>query len=606
MKRYYTVKEASKLLGFSTNTIYSYLDSGKIKSRRIGKGRFKIPYDELAPYIQVTTKQPSNLYPSPDQATTGSSDIVVGEIGVNSGPGSRVKIYDFDIAQLFVAMTLFGLALITPLSGNFSKEELLSRFVALLTSSILILANSIFGDVEKKQTWISFNWFFVAIVTALCAYFDFVSQGGLMNGTFGFFLAITVLFTLCGIWGYSRSVEKISLTFQLLILGLISGGSYLLILLFLPQRLPNLLDSSEFISPLRMVISATVVLMMLGLAAFRGLPKYVKSVLFVALSVSFGLIALWLSYSSNWIGAFYCYASAAVSLFAAYWIYVASKVSKKVVYIFASAFMGVMFVVLVSILSLWWASNRFVDSTKEAFAADLSAHTWLLNRNFDRVRSSLASVETSSFLTNSNEGSPERDVNKLLRQVFDQTPYARAILFVGPDGKVRGAYPSSYTSIGSVSSAEWFDVVRRTLRPGVSNSIKFSEEYSVIYSSPLFENNNFSGLIAAVLDLDQVSSSVSIATDQESVAIDRNGIVVFDSNSKFEGRSADITKLKSDMNVYVEGTVITPGWNMALFAPLSSVKKTILPIYIIVSVLVAIFSAVILGASHVFAYKKSK
>lgn len=47
--RIYTVKEVARLLGFSTNTIYKYLNEGKIKSTRLGKeGRFRIPQKEVA------------------------------------------------------------------------------------------------------------------------------------------------------------------------------------------------------------------------------------------------------------------------------------------------------------------------------------------------------------------------------------------------------------------------------------------------------------------------------------------------------------------------------------------------------------------------------
>src|SRR3990172_2202327 len=56
MKRFYTVKEASEILGFSTNTVYKYLDEGKLKGVRIGQGRFKIPKEVLAPYLSTAEK----------------------------------------------------------------------------------------------------------------------------------------------------------------------------------------------------------------------------------------------------------------------------------------------------------------------------------------------------------------------------------------------------------------------------------------------------------------------------------------------------------------------------------------------------------------------
>lgn len=48
MAKTYTVKQVATALGFSTNTVYKYLEEGKIKATRLGKeGRFKIPEKEL-------------------------------------------------------------------------------------------------------------------------------------------------------------------------------------------------------------------------------------------------------------------------------------------------------------------------------------------------------------------------------------------------------------------------------------------------------------------------------------------------------------------------------------------------------------------------------
>ena len=51
-KRFYSVKETAKILGVSTNTVYKYLDEGSLKGKRLNnRGRFKIPFSELAPYL---------------------------------------------------------------------------------------------------------------------------------------------------------------------------------------------------------------------------------------------------------------------------------------------------------------------------------------------------------------------------------------------------------------------------------------------------------------------------------------------------------------------------------------------------------------------------
>src|SRR3972149_79784 len=65
MKKLYTVKEVADLLGFSTNSVYKYLDEGKIKSTRLGKGgRFRIPSGEVNRLLQKEKGEViSNLIP---------------------------------------------------------------------------------------------------------------------------------------------------------------------------------------------------------------------------------------------------------------------------------------------------------------------------------------------------------------------------------------------------------------------------------------------------------------------------------------------------------------------------------------------------------------
>ena len=53
MDKIYTVKEAAKILSFSTNTLYKYLEEGTIKAAR-GAGqqaRFRIPHSSLEEYL---------------------------------------------------------------------------------------------------------------------------------------------------------------------------------------------------------------------------------------------------------------------------------------------------------------------------------------------------------------------------------------------------------------------------------------------------------------------------------------------------------------------------------------------------------------------------
>ena len=60
MARYYTVKQASLILGFSTNSIYKFLDEGRLQGNRgnSNRGRFRIPHSSLEKF--VGTRLPVN------------------------------------------------------------------------------------------------------------------------------------------------------------------------------------------------------------------------------------------------------------------------------------------------------------------------------------------------------------------------------------------------------------------------------------------------------------------------------------------------------------------------------------------------------------------
>ena len=59
MPKTYTVKEVAKILGFSTNSIYTFLRENRLKGVRVGKGRFRISQEEVDRILQIHTNEAS-------------------------------------------------------------------------------------------------------------------------------------------------------------------------------------------------------------------------------------------------------------------------------------------------------------------------------------------------------------------------------------------------------------------------------------------------------------------------------------------------------------------------------------------------------------------
>lgn len=608
MKRYYSVKEAAKLLGFSTNTIYSYLDTGKIKSRRIGKGRFKIPYDELAPFVQVsheTTPEVASFIhaePQPIAFTEQSNQ----QSGLLERPEPKYKIYDFDLSQIFVFSTLFGAAILSPVVYNFSSSTDVLRMVMLILMSVLVLSVSLFSTLEKVAWWSRYAWVLSGVMGFAVLYLDINS--GLQNSILfaAFLFSFSASSILNSILGYKFLVEKVSLFCQVFVIGALASLSTALYFTIFPNVFP--IESIGRLFEANPIISAFVwVFVIVGLLFFASRSKAqiaLRSLSFLAISVFCGFSGLNFAFNSNWVNAFYAYSSASVALFSAYWLFVSDRVQKKTVWVFSLGFLSITFVILVSMLSLWWTSTSFIDSQRKLFASDLSSYTWSINRNFDRVRSSLATASTSGesikFISNQAE-------DFSLRTLFDQLPYTKAVFLADRNGKMLTSYPDSYLKDTDFSNDEWFLMSKRILRPYVSSSTVFSDnESAVIYSTPIFENNQFVGVVSAVLDLDALVSVVTTEGGRQAVAVDREGVVVLDTRGTTHADGVDIDALNTEDNLFVSESVVTPNWKMALFAPISVTKQSVWPIYVVVSALIAVFSAVIMISSYVAAYKKSK
>ena len=126
-KRFYSVKEASKILGVSTNTIYKYLDEGSLKGRRLkNRGRFKIPFSEIAPYLS-----------GEESANTGeepTNTIRIEKAQVDKKAGAKLTFF-----ELWFGASLVGLILLY-LLWNFGQGAAASQFHQLEvknTSSLL-------------------------------------------------------------------------------------------------------------------------------------------------------------------------------------------------------------------------------------------------------------------------------------------------------------------------------------------------------------------------------------------------------------------------------------------------------------------------------------
>ena len=143
--RLYTVKEAAKIVGVSTNTLYKYLDEGRLHAARGSaiQGRFRIPESTLEEFLGVKLSNPEPVETAPDpytpgvkgSHTPGVSDATDNPINrIADLPNIRTPHPPPRIARILLVLALLAILLDLVISRSVSLPASLTRllFVALI------------------------------------------------------------------------------------------------------------------------------------------------------------------------------------------------------------------------------------------------------------------------------------------------------------------------------------------------------------------------------------------------------------------------------------------------------------------------------------------
>lgn len=130
--RLFTIKETSKILGFSTNTIYKFVNDGTIKGSRAGeKGRIRIPQSSIEAYLGSKLPSKENLTPKQIKIVISKPPLALTAIRI----------------LLIIAL----LMLITDLFLN-PNTSFVTQLLRLLFLFVLILLAYQFGGTRKNES----------------------------------------------------------------------------------------------------------------------------------------------------------------------------------------------------------------------------------------------------------------------------------------------------------------------------------------------------------------------------------------------------------------------------------------------------------------------
>jgi excisionase family DNA binding protein len=235
MKKTYSVSEAARLLGYSSNSIYSFLKSGEIKSSRLGKGKFRIPQAEID---RLLAKEPENdnsvkpvepakkapFVPAPVCVVPPKPGTSLSEIGSDK-PLRTIVLWFQERAGLpklfdwFVALTSIVLGISLFLYTKQLDSLLVGRLAIWFTPiKIALLAGGvglILADMLQEEHFLfkNFNNIFRYILVATYLGMAFLHlpardiDGFLINGLFAVVILIEALFGVLSSTAYMFYVQ---------------------------------------------------------------------------------------------------------------------------------------------------------------------------------------------------------------------------------------------------------------------------------------------------------------------------------------------------------------------------------------------------------------
>lgn len=147
MKKILTVRQAAKILGISTNTMYKYLNQGTITAARgHGQGSFHIPIRSLEAFLGSPISE-ENLAALPEPGSAAPTDRSEAEIPrISAGPPESSSL----AVKVIRYLLLFGLVLVIIDIATTAQFNFINQFSRIAVFALLILLAYQQGGFVKK------------------------------------------------------------------------------------------------------------------------------------------------------------------------------------------------------------------------------------------------------------------------------------------------------------------------------------------------------------------------------------------------------------------------------------------------------------------------
>lgn len=596
MPKTYTVKEVADILGFSTNSIYTFLKEKRIKGVRVGKGRFRIPDEELSRILHLSKK--------PQVAASGSAVTVTTNAVL---PEPLVKTGD---AAIF---TTPELGRIIKHDGTLVSPNIFDWFVglaAIIAGVGLFLFNSplVVGPLVK------FALVYPIIrIVLIAAGLGLIISGIVARNRFlyKFFQIALVLMGLINAFGLARNgdIEGAMLygamALVILITNILSLGGIVSILIY-ASVIAVCMPAALIFSPNDAHIQAFSILLGAPVSTIAAISVVISAVLLAGLWVGYTgkrnvfivstaaaavtgmFVAVLYANAQMWSRSFYFIVISYFIGILPYWWPLQQQVHRRYRIVLHGIFIVVGGVLLIAILVInLFQQNAWKNKEKDFGGKIKIAQTTLQNETTSVQGSLQVAAANRDFV----ETIHAKDMAKLTANakiLYESNPSIRRLVFLDADGGGVAMYPYGEFDEANFAHREYFQQAKATGKPYVSGLFlarpDHVAQYVVSVAVPFYGNDDeFLGVMVASLDLKRIGlqlDQIAMDTDGEYfVVADSRGNILLHPNESLVGTTIPDTDplnrgLKGESGV-VYGEFIEKTFGMIAYADVPALHWSI-------------------------------
>lgn len=504
MNNTYSVKQVADILGYSTNSIYSFLKEGRIIGIRLGKGRYRVTQEELNKilHLKKTENIPNVSSIAPDKLPVLNQNEPVIPVINDSLP----CLFDWFISLVSMVMGLTIILFVRNFE-EFSKvplsEFLIPIKINFLVAGIGLFTNNLFNRVRRKAFFISYLIIFINSL----AYALFLFLGKDILGGCFFILASIIIFfhTFFNLKG------TVSFSIIVTIFTVLSP----VIMFFFP----SVTDLSTIIKMTgldqNLVISLwsiLVVIINLYIWLFKKEKNFVYWICYTIISIGLGYFAYLYLVQLYWSRALIYVLLILFLLILSFWDEITEK-NQTTQREARQTFISIALIFLVGICIIWINQNNIRSYAQNELINKLTYGKNLVELTISDSQNKLEILSKNKSLIEAVNKNNIDILNRMLKDIYLYSSSFRRVVIADEKGDLLTNYPYVNIDYSNIAFRDYFKQVKTEKKSYLSNIFQTSADgqkrYVVSINVPILdEENNFKGILIGSFDINSLSEKL--------------------------------------------------------------------------------------------------